>query len=98
MLSPSLPLLLDGSLMDEVLQLMLAVVHFDPSDVEGQVVLGVLQNVTQDLEAAAGAFQRALQQTPQDFSLLNKVSQAPPLCMCVCVCVCLSVVCVCVLL
>jgi hypothetical protein len=65
---------LDGSLMDEVLQLMLAVVSFDPSDAEGQVVLGVLQNVTQDLQAATGAFQKALQQNPQDFSLLNKVS------------------------
>lgn len=60
--------------MDEVLQLMLAVARFDPSDVEAQVVLGVLQNVTQDLEAAVGAFQTALQRNPQDFGLLNKVS------------------------
>jgi hypothetical protein len=60
--------------MDEVLQLMLAVAHFDPRDAEVQEVLGVLQNVTQDLDAAAGAFQKAFQQNPQDFSLLNKVS------------------------
>lgn len=65
----------DGSLMDEVLQLMLAVASFDPTDTEVQVVLGVVQNVTQDLEAAAAAFQKALQQNPQDFSLLNKVSE-----------------------
>ena len=70
-------MLLDGSLMDEVLQLMLEVARFDPSDAEAQVVLGVLQNVTRDLEAAVGAFQTALQRNPQDFSLLNKVSPPP---------------------
>lgn len=59
--------------MDEVLQLMLAVTSFDPTDAEGQVVLGVLQNVTQDHEAAAGAFHKALDHNPQDFGLLNKV-------------------------
>jgi tetratricopeptide (TPR) repeat protein len=63
----------DGTLMDEVLQLMLAVANFDPTDTDVQVVLGVVQNVTQDLDAAAGAFQKALHQNPQDFSLLNKV-------------------------
>lgn len=61
--------------MDEVLQLMLAVASFDPSDADVQVVLGVLQNVTQDLTAAAVAFQQALKHNPQDFSLLNKVSE-----------------------
>lgn len=60
--------------MDEVLQLMLAVTRFDPTDSEAQVVLGVVQNVTRDLDAAAGAFQTALQSNPRDFSLLNKVS------------------------
>lgn len=63
----------DGTLMDEVLQLMLAVAKFDPTDADVQIVLGVLQNVTQDLGAAVQAFQRALEQNPHDFSLLNKI-------------------------
>ena len=63
----------DGSLMDEVLQLMLAVEKFDPYDADVQIVLGVLQNVTQDHRAAANAFRKALSQSPKDFSLLNKV-------------------------
>jgi Tfp pilus assembly protein PilF len=59
--------------MDEVLQLMLAVEKFDPLDADVQVVLGVVQNVTRDLNAAVTSFQKALSSNPQNFSLLNKV-------------------------
>jgi tetratricopeptide (TPR) repeat protein len=89
----------DGSLMDAVTQLMLAVAEQDPQDTEVppppsvwhgmiliivrycdwqvQVVLGVLYNVRHDYSAAVQCFHRALSTRPDDYSLWNKVRQAP---------------------
>lgn len=64
----------DGSLMDEVTQLMLAVVEFAPNDVDALIILGVLYNVSLDYESAIDCFQKALQTRPNDYTLLNKVS------------------------
>jgi tetratricopeptide (TPR) repeat protein len=63
----------DGSLMDEVMQLMLAVAAFDPADLDAQVVLGVLYNVSSDYDNAAECFSRVLQQRGDDYALVNKV-------------------------
>ncbi|CAE7487929.1 PEX5 [Symbiodinium microadriaticum] len=63
----------DGSLMDEVTQLMMAAAEFDPHDPEVQVVLGVLHNVTQDFGTAVTCFQKALASTPDNYDLLNKI-------------------------
>ena len=67
----------DGSLMDEVMQLMVSAQKHasrdggDDSDV--QIVLGVLYNVSRDYTAAAEAFKRALVQRSNDYSLWNKL-------------------------
>eukprot|EP00602_Paraphysomonas_sp_CaronLab_P013245 CAMPEP_0185040794 /NCGR_PEP_ID=MMETSP1103-20130426/39285_1 /TAXON_ID=36769 /ORGANISM="Paraphysomonas bandaiensis, Strain Caron Lab Isolate" /LENGTH=538 /DNA_ID=CAMNT_0027580233 /DNA_START=50 /DNA_END=1662 /DNA_ORIENTATION=+ len=63
----------DGTLMDEVTQLMLAVSEFDPEDMEVQVVLGVLYNVRQDFAAAEAAFRRVADRNPSDYSIWNKI-------------------------
>ncbi|KAJ1393292.1 hypothetical protein B484DRAFT_408246, partial [Ochromonadaceae sp. CCMP2298] len=47
----------DGTLMDEVMQLMLAVEAFAPGDVDVQVVLGTLYNVSLDYDSAISCFQ-----------------------------------------
>jgi tetratricopeptide (TPR) repeat protein len=63
----------DGTLMDEVIQLMLTVSHFAPNDTEVQVLLGILYNISQDYDSAIEAFSKALASNPNDFDLLNKV-------------------------
>lgn len=63
----------DGTLMDEVMQLMLAVAAFDPIDIEVQVVLGVLYNVSLDYSSAIECFTKACAMRPEDYSLVNKV-------------------------
>jgi peroxin-5 len=66
----------DGSLMDEVIQLMVAASnHLSNKSDEGDVmtVLGVLYNVSQDFNSAIECFQRALSARPNDYSLLNKI-------------------------
>lgn len=66
----------DGSLMDNVVQLMEAAVKVAPSDVDVHVVLGVLYSVTNDYKLAEICFKKALelQNSSPDYSLLNKVS------------------------
>jgi peroxin-5 len=67
----------DGSLMDEVMQLMIAAqraaVANGGDDADVQVVLGVLYNVSRDYEAAADAFRAAVRARPDDPSLWNKL-------------------------
>ena len=63
----------DGTLMDEVMQLMLQAENFDPTDSDVQVVLGVLYNVSKDYDAAAKCLRKALTTRPDDYSLWNKL-------------------------
>ena len=63
----------DGSLMDEVMQLMLAVANYAPGDINVQVVLGVIYNISSDYSNAVDCFRRALSKDPGNFNLLNKV-------------------------
>ncbi|ETV69099.1 hypothetical protein H257_15069 [Aphanomyces astaci] len=63
----------DGSLMDEVMQLMLQAQAFDPQDSDVQVVLGVLYNVSKDYDAAARSFRAAASARPEEYSLWNKL-------------------------
>lgn len=64
----------DGTLMDEVMQLMLAVAEFSPSDPQVQVVLGVLYNVSLDYDSAVECFTKAMAENQSDYSVINKVS------------------------
>lgn len=63
----------DGTLMDEVMQLMNAASAWAPNDPEVQSVLGVLYNVSQDYKVAIECFQKALDHRPEDYSLMNKI-------------------------
>ncbi|KAF1793485.1 Leucine-rich repeat domain, L domain-like [Phytophthora cactorum] len=63
----------DGSLMDEVMQLMLQARAHDPSDSDVQVVLGVLYNVSKDYDAAVASFKAATDSRPDEYALWNKV-------------------------
>jgi peroxin-5 len=63
----------DGSLMDEVTQLMLEVQRVAPADIDVKIILGVLYNVSQDYDLAAQLFNEALIARPEDYSLHNKV-------------------------
>jgi len=63
----------DGTLMDEVLQLVLQAQQCAPDDRDVLTLLGVLYNVSLDYDSAVGCFQKALEASPEDFSLLNKI-------------------------
>ena len=67
----------DGSLMDEVMQLMVAAQRAAAAnggdDTDVQVVLGVLYNVSRDYDSAVNAFKSAVQTRPGDYSLWNKL-------------------------
>lgn len=63
----------DGSLMDEVMQLMLQARAHDPSDSDVQVVLGVLYNVSKDYDAAVSSFKTATSERPDEYALWNKI-------------------------
>ncbi len=63
----------DGSLMDEVMQLMLKAEQRNPDDVDVKIVLGVLYNVSRNYECAAEAFKSALAMAPQNHSTWNKL-------------------------
>jgi tetratricopeptide (TPR) repeat protein len=52
---------------------MLAVAAHAPSNPEAQVVLGVLYNISQDFDNATECFSRAIELSPPDYTLLNKV-------------------------
>ena len=67
----------DGSLMDEVMQLMISAQNAAAAnggdDTDVQVVLGVLYNVSRDYDSAVNAFQSAVRTRPGDYSLWNKL-------------------------
>lgn len=63
----------DGSMMDEVMQLMLQACAHDPADTDVQVVLGVLYNVSKDYDAAVASFRSAAEARPSEYSLWNKL-------------------------
>jgi peroxin-5 len=65
----------DGTLMDEVIQLIMAAAAHAPDDADAQVVLGVLYNVSLDYDSAIECFKKALQLRPDDYTLYNKVSR-----------------------
>ena len=52
---------------------MLAVAAHSPSNGEVQVVLGILYNISQDFDNAIDCFRKAVDFSPPDYSLLNKV-------------------------
>merc|ERR1719198_1045447 len=64
----------DGSLVDEVMQLMLkALAHSGGKDPDVLEVLGVLYNVSRDYDNAVKTFKDALSNRPDDYGLWNKV-------------------------
>ena len=63
----------DGTFMDEVIQLMIAVVNFAPNDTDAQIVLGVLYNVSQDFECAVESFTNATKTNSSDYTIYNKI-------------------------
>ncbi|KDO20672.1 hypothetical protein SPRG_13424 [Saprolegnia parasitica CBS 223.65] len=63
----------DGSLMDQVMQLMLQAQSHDPLDSDVQVVLGVLYNVSKDYDAAVRCFRLAASARPDEYALWNKL-------------------------
>lgn len=63
----------DGTLMDEVMQFMLAASAWAPENSDVLLVLGVLYNVSQDYESAIDCFRKASFHRPGDYSILNKV-------------------------
>jgi len=67
----------DGTLMDEVMQLMVsaqkAALANGGDDGDVNIVLGVLYNVSRDYDSAVEAFQRALVHRSDDYSLWNKL-------------------------
>lgn len=64
----------DGSMMDEVVRLMLAVSSKSRENASVRAVLGVLYNVTADFDAAAREFREAMGGNVNDYNLWNKVS------------------------
>jgi tetratricopeptide (TPR) repeat protein len=64
----------DGTLMDEVMQLILSVAALAPGDKDVLTILGVLYNVSSDYEEAIDCFRKALETQPDDYSLHNKLA------------------------
>lgn len=64
----------DGTLMDEVMQLMLQAETYSPNDPDVLTVIGVLYNVSQDYDSAVVCFEKALSLRPNNYSLLNKMA------------------------
>jgi len=63
----------DGSLVDEVMQLMLKAQAHSKGDPDVLEVLGVLYNVSRDYDNAVKTFKDALARRPDDYSLWNKI-------------------------
>eukprot|EP00943_MAST-04B_sp_MAST-4B-sp1_P008743 g8743.t1 len=63
----------DGTLMDEIMQLMLQAREFDATDPDVHIVLGVLYNVSRDFDSAVASLRQALSLRPNDYSLWNKL-------------------------
>lgn len=62
----------DGSMMDEVMQLMFKAAEWAPKDAGVHEVLGVLFNVTRDYNSAVSAFKKAVSIHPDSYGLWNK--------------------------
>ena len=56
---------------------MLAVAAHAPLNQEVQVVLGILYNISQDFDNAIVCFKEALNLSPGDYTLFNKVPSNP---------------------
>lgn len=63
----------DGTLMDEVMQLVLAAHTHAPEDTDVKVLMGVLYNVSSDFDSASTLLAEALQPAPNDYNVLNKL-------------------------
>jgi len=63
----------DGSLMDEVMNLMLHAAKFAPANTDVAEVMGVLYNVSRDFNSAAQEFKRALTAKPDSWTLWNRL-------------------------
>lgn len=65
----------DGTLMDEVMQLVLAAHQHAPEDLDIKVLMGVLYNVSSDFESAGALLSEAVHSRGEqvDFNLLNKL-------------------------
>lgn len=63
----------DGTLMDEVMQLVLAASKHAPEDVDVKVLMGVLYNVSSDFDSASTLLMEAMQGAPNDYNVLNKL-------------------------
>ncbi len=65
----------DGTLLDEVMQLVLAAHQHAPEDVDINILMGVLYNVSSDFDSASSLLSQAASSggAPADFNLLNKL-------------------------
>lgn len=72
-IKPQMDAYSDGTVLDDVTQLMLSAAASNPNNAEVQTVLGILYNVSLDYTAAAEHFRRALEIKPNDYALLNKM-------------------------
>jgi peroxin-5 len=64
----------DGTMVDDVMQLMLAAAQVDPNNPDVHTLLGLLYNISSNYTAALTHFKKALEFHPDDYALLNKVS------------------------
>lgn len=63
----------DGTLMDEVMQLLLQAESYASDDVDVLIMLGALCNASQDFDTAVIYFDKANAIKPNDYSILNKL-------------------------
>jgi peroxin-5 len=63
----------DGTLMDEVMQLVLAAHQHAPDDIDVKVLMGVLYNVSVDFDSAIATLSDAAKMSPGNFNVLNKL-------------------------
>lgn len=63
----------DGTMIDDVTQLMLSAAAANPNNADVHTVLGILYNVSLDYAAAAEHLKKALSLRPNDYALLNKM-------------------------
>jgi peroxin-5 len=62
----------DGTMMDDVMQLMLKAAEWDNSDPQVHVVLGVLYNLSRDYDSAVAELKQAADLAPDDYAVWNK--------------------------
>lgn len=64
----------DGTMMDDVMQLMLKAAEWDSSDAQVHIVLGVLYNLSRDYNSAVAELKIAADLSPDDYAVWNKVN------------------------